>query len=108
MILPAKREEFCSLFSEFAESYLATRNGEVHQRFYGIGRSRGRENFAAIKASHGDITDSVLRGLLPHTDSAAPALPAATCSTINAFPAKNDLHLLAISGHQSRKLVPAM
>jgi 5-methylcytosine-specific restriction protein B len=44
---------------------------KLHQSFYDSGRSRGRENFAAISASHGDITDSVLRGLLPHTDSAA-------------------------------------
>jgi hypothetical protein len=71
MILQCKEQEFRSLFSEFAKEYLRTSDGEHHLRFYDEGRSKGRENFEAVKASHGDITDSVLRGLLPHTNSVA-------------------------------------
>jgi hypothetical protein len=33
MILPSKREEFRSLFSEFAKSYLATQSGEIAPKF---------------------------------------------------------------------------
>lgn len=71
MILQSKEQEFRSLFSEFVKDYLKTSDGENHLRFYDEGRLKGRENFEAVKASHGDITDSVLRGLLPHTNSAA-------------------------------------
>ena len=65
MILQSKEQEFRSLFSEFVKDYLKTSDGENHLRFYDEGRLKGRENFEAVKASHGDITDSVLRGLLP-------------------------------------------
>jgi hypothetical protein len=71
MILESKEQEFRSLFSEFVKDYFRTSEGENHLKFYDEGRSKGRENFKAIKTSHGDITDSVLRGLLPHTNSAA-------------------------------------
>ncbi|WP_152977506.1 hypothetical protein [Bradyrhizobium pachyrhizi] len=71
MISQSKDEEFRSLFSEFAKHYLSTSEGEKHLRFYDEGRLTGRKNFEAIKAMSGDVTDSVLRGLLPHTNSAA-------------------------------------
>lgn len=74
MILRSKEPEFNSLFAEFAKRFLRTPEGEDHLRFYDDGRSRGRANFDAIKAAEiagEDITDRVLRGLLPHTNSAA-------------------------------------
>jgi 5-methylcytosine-specific restriction protein B len=71
MALQSKEQEFRSLFSEFVKDYLETSDGENHLRFYDEGRSKGRENFEAVKASREDITDSVLRGLLPHTNSVA-------------------------------------
>lgn len=71
MILKSKEQEFRSLFSEFVKDYFRTSEGESHLRFYDEGRSKGRENFKAVKVSHADITDMVLRGLLPHTNSAA-------------------------------------
>jgi hypothetical protein len=71
MILQSKEQEFRSLFSEFVKDYLRTTDGENHLRFYTEGRLKGRENFESVKAAHGDITDSVLRGLLPHTNSVA-------------------------------------
>jgi hypothetical protein len=71
MILQSKEQEFRSLFSEFVGDYLNTSEGEKHLRFYDEGRSKGRENLEAVRAMHGDVTDSVLRGLLPHTNSAA-------------------------------------
>jgi 5-methylcytosine-specific restriction protein B len=71
MILKSREQEFRSLFSEFVEDYFKTSDGENHLRFYDEGRSKGRENFEAVRTSRGDITDSVLRGLLPHTNSVA-------------------------------------
>ncbi len=74
MILKSKESEFSSLFAEFAKSYLHTPEGEAHLNFYDGGRAQGRANFDAIKASNAsgeDITDRVLRCLLPHTNSTA-------------------------------------
>ena len=74
MILKSKDTEFGSLFAEFAKGFLRTPEGDDHLKFYDGGRLQGRANFDAIKAaeqSGDDITDSVLRGLLPHTNSAA-------------------------------------
>jgi 5-methylcytosine-specific restriction protein B len=74
MILRSKEPEFNSLFAEFAKGFLRTPEGEDHLRFYDDGRSRGRANFDAMKAAEiagEDITDRVLQGLLPHTNSAA-------------------------------------
>ncbi|WP_339036306.1 hypothetical protein WHZ78_02405 [Bradyrhizobium symbiodeficiens] len=71
MILQSKEQEFRSLFSEFVRDYLNTSEGEKHLQLYDAGRSQGRQNLEAIRAMHGDVTDSVLRGLLPHTNSAA-------------------------------------
>lgn len=71
MILQSKEQEFRSLFSEFVRDYLNTTEAEKHLRLYDDGRSQGRQNLEAVRAMHGDVTDSVLRGLLPHTNSAA-------------------------------------
>jgi hypothetical protein len=71
MILQSKEQEFRSLFSEFVKDYLRTTEGERHLRFYEEGRLKGRENFGYVKDAQGDITDSVLRGFLPHTNSVA-------------------------------------
>lgn len=74
MILKSKDTEFSSLFAEFTKEFLRTPEGEDHLKFYDGGRSQGRANFDAIKKaeqSGEDITDRVLRGLLPHTNSAA-------------------------------------
>ncbi|QHO73606.1 hypothetical protein ACH79_14060 [Bradyrhizobium sp. CCBAU 051011] len=71
MVLQAKEQEFRSLFSEMVKGFLRTDEGEVRLRFYDEGRMQGRKNFEALKGAQGDITDGVLRGLLPHTNSAA-------------------------------------
>lgn len=71
MILQAKEQEFRSLFSEMVKDFLRTDEGEIRLRFYDEGRMQGRKNFEALKTAQGDITDGVLRGLLPHTDSVA-------------------------------------
>lgn len=71
MILKSKEQEFRSLFSEFVKDYLRTLDGQKHLRLYDEARMKGRENFDSVKAANGDITDGVLRGLLPHTNSVA-------------------------------------
>lgn len=74
MIAENKKAEFKSLFAEFAEAYLDTSEGEDHLKFYAEGRSKGLANLSSIReaAKRGeDVTDRVLRGLLPHTNSAA-------------------------------------
>jgi hypothetical protein len=73
-VIAEKKAEFRSLFAEFAKAYLTTPQGEEHLRFYAEGRSRGLANLTLIRtaAKQGqDVTDGVLRGLLPHTNSAA-------------------------------------
>lgn len=70
MIRQSKEQEFRTLFSEFVRDYLKTSEGEKHLQLYELGRLQGRQNFEAVRAMRGDVTDSVLRGLLPHTNSA--------------------------------------
>jgi hypothetical protein len=65
MVLQAKEQEFRSLFSEMVKGFLRTDEGEIRLRFYDEGRMQGRKNFEALKGGQGDITDGVLRGLLP-------------------------------------------
>ncbi|MDF1554526.1 MAG: AAA family ATPase [Deferrisomatales bacterium] len=65
-----------SLFSEFSDEYLKSATGQSHLAAYDKNRAEGRANFEAIKtAAQGgwteQLTDLVLRTLLPHSDSAA-------------------------------------
>jgi len=73
-VIAEKKAEFQSLFAEFAKTYLTTPQGEEHLRFYTEGRSKGLANLALIRTAvkqDEDVTDRVLRGVLPHTNSAA-------------------------------------
>jgi len=74
MIANGKETEFTALFKKFAEEFLRKPEGQIHLRRYEEGRATGQANFAAIQAAKGrgeDTTDSVLRLLLPYTDSTA-------------------------------------
>jgi hypothetical protein len=73
MIPDSKKQEFASLFREFAEGYLKQAEGQTHSGRYEESRATGRANFATIEAAESrgeDTTDLVLRLLLPYTDSA--------------------------------------
>jgi len=74
MISQDKDAEFSTLFEEFVCDYLSLPQGQAHLSRYEAVRVQGRENFnkvtaAAIRSE--EITDLVLRLLLPYTDSAA-------------------------------------
>lgn len=74
MIKDAKRQEIHTLFEEFVLDYLSTPEGRTHLASYAESRTKGRENLAVVRTAaerDQDVTDSVLRGLLPHTNSAA-------------------------------------
>lgn len=74
MMADDKKREFAALFDEFVASFLTQPEGQIHLRRYEEGRVTGRANFTSIQADlrrGEDITDSVLRLLLPYTDSAA-------------------------------------
>jgi MoxR-like ATPase len=68
-----KREEFHRLFQEFAKRYPQTKEGRDHVKFYDSGRNQARmsyENIVAASNRGEDITDLVLKKLLPHSDNA--------------------------------------
>lgn len=68
----AKRREMESLFEEFVRTYLTTPEGQAHQAAYESSREQGRKNFQSIlqaRDADEDVTDRVLRDLLPHKDS---------------------------------------
>jgi len=70
----AKRAQFSALFQEFAQAYPHTPVGREHAARYATVRNAARENYQYLRAAAArgeDITDVVLRTLLPHTDSAA-------------------------------------
>ncbi len=70
----AKRREMELLFEECAREYLPTPEGRRHLAAYEEGRERARASWAEIVAARDageDVTDRVLRELLPYTDSAA-------------------------------------
>jgi hypothetical protein len=74
MIADSKKTEFGTLFKKFAQEFLKKPEGQTHLLRYEEGRATGRANFNAIQAAKSrgeDTTDSVLRLLLPYTDSAA-------------------------------------
>ncbi len=71
---PDKREEFLGLFDRFIKEYLPSPEGQYHAVNYGSMRERGRKNYEEIVAAANageDVTDRVLRQLLPHTESTA-------------------------------------
>lgn len=70
----ARRDEFLTLYDDFATSYLSRPKGQEHLASYNTLRQQARENFDAIvvAAERGeDVTDNVLTKLLPYTDSQA-------------------------------------
>jgi 5-methylcytosine-specific restriction enzyme B len=74
MIADSKKTEFGTLFKKSAQEFLKKPEGQTHLLRYEEGRATGRANFNAIQAAKSrgeDTTDSVLRLLLPYTDSAA-------------------------------------
>lgn len=73
MITPARYAEFERLFHEFIQDYAATDAGQRHAASYATSRASGQANFDAITErahSGADITDDLLRTLLPHADTA--------------------------------------
>jgi hypothetical protein len=73
MISSPKRTEFLALFDESVKDYLSQPEGQTQLSKYEEGRAQGRSNFEKVvdAASRGEeITDSVLKLLLPYTDSA--------------------------------------
>jgi len=74
MITPQKKTEFLALYDEFVRDFLSQPQGQDHFGKYEAGRTQGRSNFEKIVAAANreeDITDPVLRLLLPYTDSPA-------------------------------------
>jgi len=73
LLKPAKRNEFTALFSEFLATYPQTRAGQTHITAYSQVRVEAARNYHAIltaKANGEDVTDRVLKQLLPYTDTA--------------------------------------
>jgi AAA domain (dynein-related subfamily) len=69
-----KRAEFEELFQEFARSYPSTSQGHSHANAYAVVRQQAHQNFDAVIAAanqNQDVTEQVLRMLLPYTDSPA-------------------------------------
>src|SRR5437016_5112878 len=74
MITAQKRTEFLALYDEFVRDFLSQPQGQDHFSKYEAGRTQGRSNFEKIVAAANrkeDITETVLRLLLPYTDSSA-------------------------------------
>ena len=73
MISEEKNTEFSILFEEFVRDFLSLPQGKAHLDRYESVRAQGHENFNKVVAASErgeDITDLVLRLLLPYTDSA--------------------------------------
>ena len=73
LLKPAKRNEFTALFSEFLATYPQTHAGQTHIAAYPQARVAAARNYHAIltaKESGADVTDRVLKQLLPYTDTA--------------------------------------
>jgi 5-methylcytosine-specific restriction protein B len=72
--LARKRAEFTRLFQEFADTYLASPEGQQHVASYAEARVQARVNMDAIteaEARGEDVTEAVLSRLLPYTDTEA-------------------------------------
>lgn len=70
----AKRREMEGLFEDFFRDYVVTAQGREHLAAYEPARESARENFQEIVAAQEageDVTERVLRKLLPHADNAA-------------------------------------
>lgn len=73
MISQEKNAEFSTLFEDFVRNYLSLPQGQAHLSRYEACRVQGRDNFNKVTAAatrSEEITDLVLRLLLPYTDSA--------------------------------------
>ena len=69
-----RKGEVQKLFAEFLSDYPTTEDGQRHLEAYPSGREEAQQNFAAIVAAHKrneDITNLVLRKLLPHATMTA-------------------------------------
>jgi len=67
-----QKNKFQALADEFKEKYLETEQGKRHLESYDKERKEVKEIFKEIKEKHekdGDITEEVLRRLLPHSDT---------------------------------------
>jgi 5-methylcytosine-specific restriction protein B len=74
LVKPLMRKRFAELFAEFVEHYAQSKQGLIHAESYDQVRKTGRKNFEAIIAAADkgqDVTELVLKQLLPHTQSAA-------------------------------------
>ncbi len=63
---------FDELFADFRNTYLNSEQGSYHQSSYEEAQQSGRENYNEVtqaKAAGDDVTDLILRKLLPHTDT---------------------------------------
>jgi 5-methylcytosine-specific restriction protein B len=72
IIQQRKRDEFLRLYQEFSNTYPGTRAGKEHINYYASGRKQGRENYERILTAYNrgeDVTDLVLKKLLPHNDN---------------------------------------
>jgi hypothetical protein len=70
----ARRAEFALRFRECIYAYPYTPAGERHLLAYATERAEARrrwQEIAALAEAGADVTDAVLRGLLPHADTAA-------------------------------------
>jgi hypothetical protein len=73
MISQDQNAEFSTLFEDFVRNYLSLPQGQAHLSRYEACKVQGRENFNKVTAAatrSEEITDLVLRLLLPYTDSA--------------------------------------
>ncbi len=69
---PSKREKFEALFQEFLPAYAEAPAGQKHREWYARGRKDARTGYDMVlrAAEKGeDVTDLVLRRLLPHGDT---------------------------------------
>ncbi len=69
---PSKRQRFEALFHEFVTAYASTPAGQKHGEGYAPARKDARAGYDAVvrAASRGeDVTDLVIRRLLPHGDA---------------------------------------
>ncbi|ACR80494.1 MULTISPECIES: hypothetical protein [Kosmotoga] len=74
IILPQKKKEFGKFFNEFLEEYFNTEKGQAHFQEYESCRKQGRKNFEYVLKEWekgNDITDLVLKKLLPYDQNSA-------------------------------------
>jgi hypothetical protein len=72
LLSKAKKEEFSRLFQEFTQTYIPSKKGQEHIKFYRTGREQAQQNYKEIleEAERGlDVTDAVLLKLLPYQNT---------------------------------------